>query len=117
MGFAKPLGGAALLAAACGGVALTHPGHPAIPAPTVHYQSQPAGAPFELFRGQRIILDGTINGRATNMMLDSGAGMTVVDRAFADSIGLKGSQSLPVRGAGGEVPGEIATNVSISAAG
>ena len=35
--------------------------------------------PFELFRGSRIILDGAVNGTASAMMLDSGAGMTIVD--------------------------------------
>jgi membrane-associated protease RseP (regulator of RpoE activity) len=51
------------------------------------------------------------------MMLDSGAGMTVVDRAYADSIGLKGSRPLEARGASATVPGQLATDVSLAAAG
>jgi predicted aspartyl protease len=103
--------------AACGAVALSHPGHPPIAAAASRYQAALQPVPFQLFRDQRIILDGTINGRQTPMMLDSGAGMTVVDRAFADSIGLRGSQSISVRGAGGSSPGQIATGVSLDAAG
>ena len=35
----------------------------------------PAAVPFELFRENRIILNGSVNGNRTPMILDSGAGV------------------------------------------
>ncbi|MEO6580359.1 MAG: aspartyl protease family protein [Sphingomicrobium sp.] len=60
------------------------------------------------------MIEGTVNGHPTEMMLDSGAGMTVLDRAFADSIGVKGSTAIQVQGAAGTVPGQIATGVDLA---
>ena len=102
------------MAALVGALALAHPGHPPIPAPTVAFEAQQGAIPFELFRGTRIVLTGTVNGAATDMMLDSGAGMTVIDRSFADKLGLKGGFPLSVRGAGGEVPGKIISGVTLT---
>lgn len=110
------LSGACVIAVA-GAVALAHPGHPPIPPPTVAFEAKQATVPFELFRGQRIILEGSVNGTATPMMLDSGAGATVIDRAFAEKIGLKGGQSISVRGASGDIPAQIAGGVTLSVGG
>ena len=103
---------AALFAA---GVA-AHPGHAQISPPTVVHAEQPAIG-FDLFRGQRIFLDGKINGAATGMMLDSGAGMTVLDREFARRLGIEGKEKISVQGAAGSVPGEIATGVELEVGG
>lgn len=105
--------GAAALTAA--GLVIAHPGHPPITAPTVSIAQQQAALPFELFRGTRIVLPGNVNGTATDMMLDSGAGMTVIDNAFADKLGLRGGFPLAVRGAGGDVPGRIVSGVTLTA--
>ncbi|MEO8175912.1 MAG: aspartyl protease family protein [Sphingomicrobium sp.] len=105
--------GSAGILAVAGAVALAHPGHPPITPPTVAFGVKPPPIPFDLFRGQRIILDGTVNGVATPMMLDSGAGATAIDRAFADRIGLKGGHSIAIRGASGEVAGQFASGVSL----
>ena len=105
------LSGAGIIAVAAT-LALAHPGHPPIPPPTVAFEARQGAVPFELFRGQRIFVAGQINGKQTPMMLDSGAGMTVVDRAFAERIGLKGSMTIDVRGASGKVPGQIASGSS-----
>jgi hypothetical protein len=110
------LGGAGLIAFV-GAIAMAHAGHPPFAAPTAAFDARHATVPFELFRGQRLVLSGHLNGVATDMMLDSGAGMTVVDRAFAERIGLKGSQAIQVRGAGGMVPGQVAGNVTLSVGG
>lgn len=107
--------GAGALALA-GAVALAHPGDPVAP-PAAAFAPTAAAVPFELFRGQRILLTGQVNGTATEMMLDSGAGMTVIDRAFADRLGLAATQKIAVQGAGGSVPGEIAGNVTLSVGG
>jgi hypothetical protein len=106
------LAGAAAIAAA--GIALAHPGHPPITPPIVAFAEHQAALPFDLFRGTRIVLTGAVNGTATDVMLDSGAGMTVVDRAFADTLGLKGGTPLSVRGAVGDVPGKIISGVTLS---
>jgi hypothetical protein len=97
------------------GIALAHPGHPPIAAPAVSYAEHQAAIPFELFRGTRIVLPGSINGTSTDMILDSGAGMTVIDRTFAEKLGLKGGTALSVRGAGGDVPGKIVSGVTLTA--
>lgn len=83
------------------------------PAPRVTYASELAPVPFELFRGSRMFMNGTINGVGTQMMLDSGASMTVLDTAFARKIGVKGDRQMPIAGAAGSSPGEIASNVSV----
>src|SRR4026208_428059 len=46
-------------------------------APTASCDARHGTVPFELFRGQRLVLSGHLNSVATDMMLDSGAGMTV----------------------------------------
>ncbi|HEY0324415.1 MAG TPA: hypothetical protein VGC46_00375, partial [Allosphingosinicella sp.] len=45
--------------------------------PVATYAADPQAIPFELFRGTRIFLEGTINGQPARMMLDSGASSTV----------------------------------------
>jgi hypothetical protein len=98
------------------GPAVAHPGHAPIPPAQASFSGSP-WAPFELFRGQRIVLQGTVNGRPTEMMLDSGAGMTVIDKAFAVELGLRPWQTIQVQGAAGGVPGEIDGEVTLKAAG
>jgi hypothetical protein len=107
--------GAGLGTALLAGAAFAQPS--AIRPPEAHYAASPQAIPFELFRNQRIFFTGTINGVATPMMLDSGAGVTAVDRAFAAKIGLKGSRTAKVMGDDGSVPGQIATNVTLEVGG
>ena len=45
--------------------------------------------PIDLHMDRWIYLHGRVNGIDTDILLDSGAGMTVLDRAFAESAGLK----------------------------
>ena len=87
------------------------------PAPRVSYVGAPRPEAFELFRGSRMFLRGTINGNETGMMLDSGASMTVLDTAYAKKIGVKGDRHAPIAGASGSIPGEIASNVSVGVGG
>ena len=109
------LGAGGCAAVAIGaGIAFAHPGHPPIVPPTASYGESRDAIPFELFRGTRIILDGAVNGTASEMMLDSGAGMTIVDPAFAEKLGLTGGTSISVRGAAGDVPGRIVGGVTLT---
>lgn len=58
--------------------------------------------PFE-YIGEHIYLPVTVQGKERRWILDSGAGITVVDRKFADELGLKVEGSLKGRGAGNAV--------------
>lgn len=107
------LGGVAF-AGIAGAIAIAHPGHGAISPPSASFRAGANAEPFELFRGQRIVLNGTVNGVATEMMLDSGAGITTVDKAFADRIGLKPTSKIDVQGAGGSTTGELANGVDLA---
>ncbi len=71
----------------------------------------PAGGDWELedpgapaafsMKGEHIYLDGEVNGNPVTILLDSGAGATVLDSALASELGLEGTGSLPARGIGG----------------
>jgi hypothetical protein len=76
---------------------------------------RPAAIPFELYRGNRIVLAGRINGNETPMILDSGAGVTTLDKAFAARIGLTGGQKIDAQGTGGVQEAELFQNVTIEA--
>lgn len=72
-----------------------------------------AEIPFELYRGNRIVLAGTVNGTATDMLLDSGAGVTTIDRDFAKAIGLKKGMHITAQGSGGTQPAELVEAVTL----
>jgi predicted aspartyl protease len=69
--------------------------------------------PFELFRGAYIYLHGSVNGIATDMLLDSGAGMTVLDRSFATEHGIESGGEVVARGTGGESTASMASGLTI----
>ncbi|QYE35082.1 retropepsin-like domain-containing protein [Polymorphobacter sp. PAMC 29334] len=48
----------------------------------------------------RVFVDAVVNGRPTTALLDSGAEMTVLDRAFAARLGISGGSAATVRGTG-----------------
>lgn len=64
--------------------------------------------PFEFFRGARIFLPVQVNGRTVQAMLDSGAGIVTMDRAYAAELGIVPTGTLPLTGAGGTLPAQIA---------
>jgi aspartyl protease/PDZ domain-containing protein len=88
-----------------------------LPAPVVSWSQGSASVPFELFRGNRVVAAGTINGRAVEFVLDTGAGMTTVDREFARSIGLPKGQTVSAQGVGGTVEAELVPGVSLTIGG
>lgn len=110
------LSGAGIIALV-GAVALANPGHPSISAPTVTFSAEQQILPFELYRGNRIIAQARINGHDTPIMLDTGAGATTVDRAFARSIGLPEGMKIKAQGTGGVTEAELVSGVTLQLGG
>jgi len=110
-----------LLAAAAlvvpAGIAVAQAQEERLAPPKVTFLSEEHMVPFELFRGNRVVAPGKINGHATQMILDTGASATTVDRAFARSIGLPEGRKVDARGAGGVVEAEIVPNVTLEVGG
>lgn len=73
--------------------------------------------PIELFKERWIYLRGRVNGRETDLLLDSGAGMTVLDRAFAAAAGLQASGAVAARGTGGVSEAGLLDGVTIELGG
>ncbi len=72
-------------------------------------------------KGEHIYLDGEVNENPVTILLDSGAGATVLDSALAAELGLEGTGNLPARGIGGtrefsfvEVPTYYAAGALVS---
>jgi hypothetical protein len=107
-----------LAGAALAGVAATcvaHPGHPAIPTPTIAISDHQQPIAFELFRGNRIIIPVRINGHETKVLLDTGASLTTLDRGYARSIGLPEGFRIAAKGAGGDTDAELISGLTIDA--
>ena len=69
--------------------------------------------PIDLFKERWIYLRGRVNGRETDLLLDSGAGMTVLDRAFAKSTGLAAAGAVAARGTGGVTEAGMVEGVTL----
>jgi predicted aspartyl protease len=76
-----------------------------------------APMPFEFFRETRIVLPVQVNGHPVEALLDSGAGIVVLDKAYAAEIGVVPTGSISVNGmtVGGQAP--TASGVTISVGG
>src|SRR5690606_1884542 len=68
---------------------------------------------FELFSQRRLFIPVTIKGQTVEAMLDSGAEVTVVDRAFAEKIGLVGQGGVTAIGTGGSETVSIAPGFDV----
>ncbi|WP_028969492.1 retropepsin-like aspartic protease [Sphingomonas sp. URHD0057] len=101
----------AVLAAA--GLAIAHPGHPPITPPEMTFAAHAETIPFQLFRGNRIVIPVTVGGHRTQAILDTGASMTTLDRSYARSIGLPEGLKIQGKGTGGTVDAELVTGVTI----
>lgn len=66
---------------------------------------------------EHLFLRGEVEGRAATILLDSGAGATVLDSSLAASLGLETSGDLPARGIGGTERFSFATVGEYAAAG
>ena len=88
-----------------------------IPPASASWADNSAIVPFELFRGNRVVAAGTINGQPVDFVLDTGAGITTVDRDYARSIGLSKGQVVSAQGVGGTVEAELVPDVSLTIGG
>lgn len=70
--------------------------------------------PFTFYRDEQIYIPGRVNGHPVDLLLDSGAGRTVIDRTYADSIGLTTEGKGVANGVGGQVATAFARNVRVA---
>src|SRR4051794_40517260 len=96
---------------------VAHPGHPWIPTPTITLAEKQPPIPFELFRGNRIVVPARINGHDTQVILDTGASMTTVNRDYARSIGLPEGFKVQAKGAGGDIEAELVSGLTLQIGG
>ncbi|HEX8704358.1 MAG TPA: aspartyl protease family protein [Myxococcaceae bacterium] len=69
---------------------------------------------FNYFNGNRIYIPATVNGQPVEVLLDSGADVTVLDKTFAERIGRQQIGSGVATGSGGEAAAGFATDVTIA---
>jgi len=69
--------------------------------------------PIDLVHGTRLYVPALVNGLKTSVLLDTGAAWTVLDRRFAEALGLKPEGYRTTRGTGGTAPSQYAYGVSI----
>ncbi len=80
-------------------------------------RTSPTAHPLRVI-GNRLFVDALVNGHPVEALLDSGAEMSLADRAAADMLGLAGGQSVTARGSGaGTTQAAIVEGVAIEAAG
>lgn len=72
---------------------------------------------FDLHAGTRIYIPATVNGTATQVLLDSGAEMTVLDKTFAESLGLAFEGEVAAVGTGGVGEARFAKGVTLDLGG
>lgn len=70
--------------------------------------------PFMFFLDRQIYIAAQVNGHPVDLLLDSGAGRTVIDKTYADSIGLTTEGKGVANGVGGQVGTAFARNVRVT---
>lgn len=73
--------------------------------------------PMDLFLDRYIYLPGKLNGVETEVVLDSGAGMTVLHEAVAKEAGLVGKGAFSAEGVGGEAAATVVNDVALEIGG
>jgi len=76
-------------------------------------QSSTGWIDFEYFGDSQIFIPASVNGNPISLLLDSGAGITVVDSGYAAKIQLKGSGSLGVSGTVGQSTMQLTSDLHI----
>lgn len=72
-----------------------------------------APVPFRFYNSNRIYIPSKVNGHEVELLLDSGADVTVFDTAFAKSLGLKLEGEAVANGTGGQTPVQMTRNAEI----
>jgi hypothetical protein len=72
---------------------------------------------FEFFNDNQIFIPAEVNGSAVKLILDSGAGISLIDSGFADRIRVQASGKLPISGVGGQATMQIASQMQIQLSG
>ncbi|MGH7648217.1 MAG: retropepsin-like aspartic protease, partial [Gemmatimonadaceae bacterium] len=70
--------------------------------------------PFTFFRQRQIYIAAKVNGHPVDLLLDSGAGRTVIDKTYADSIGLTTEGKGVANGTGGQMGTSFARDVLVT---
>ncbi|MBK8165003.1 MAG: aspartyl protease family protein [bacterium] len=73
--------------------------------------------PVELYMDRWIFVEGLVNGTPTSIVLDSGAGITVLDRATSDRLGLVATGAVPAQGVGGTTTAGIVEGITLEIGG
>lgn len=85
--------------------------------PKIEWVEASATVPFVLYRGNRVVAPGTVNGRSVEFILDTGASVTTIDRAYARSIGIPPGEKIAARGAGGMQEAELVHDLTLTIGG
>ena len=109
------LAGAALLS--FGALCMAHPGHPPLAPPTIVVADNANPISFELFRGNRIVVPARINGHDTQVLLDTGASLSTLNRAYARSIGVPEGFKIEAKGVGGVTEAELVSGLTLAVGG
>jgi hypothetical protein len=72
---------------------------------------------FEFFDHNQIFIPAEVNGSAVKLILDSGAGISLIDGGLAQRIGVQANGKLPISGVGGQATMQIASQMQIQLAG
>jgi hypothetical protein len=72
---------------------------------------------FEFFDEERIFIPSTVNGHPVRLILDSGAGISVLDSTYAKSVKINGGGSIGVMGVGGSSTMQLAPNLQVKMGG
>jgi len=72
---------------------------------------------FEFFDDNQIFIPAQVNGSEVKLLLDSGAGISLIDSAFAKQIKVQAHGNLPISGVGGQATMQIASQMQIQLAG
>lgn len=76
-------------------------------------QTSSGWIPVELYLGSYVYLRGALNGVEVDVVLDSGAGMTVVDAALAGSLGIAETGSARAAGVGGNASATLLGEIEL----
>jgi hypothetical protein len=69
--------------------------------------------PLELHRDRYLYLQGRLNDTQTDLVLDSGAGATVIDAQLAKAMGLRLEGGVRATGVGGTVPAQMTRDIRV----